>query len=176
MSQTSQDQEQLAIRRASIAGVLLSSAHILLAVAVWSRLLGTFSLVLAGAGGAVSYVTFIAFMAAFSRDKLRVQRGLIWSYAAINLSTIIVMFANFYRWAGITCSIPLKDGTASSATYIRNIWDCVYLSIITITTVGYGDCSPTSTGGRIIASIEALSGYVLLAVLVNTLIKLLKIP
>ncbi|RME23141.1 MAG: two pore domain potassium channel family protein, partial [Deltaproteobacteria bacterium] len=48
-----------------------------------------------------------------------------------------------------------------------------YFSIVTLTTLGYGDIHPQSTAGQVLASAEALLGYVglggLLSILANKL-------
>ena len=45
-----------------------------------------------------------------------------------------------------------------------SIPDCVYWSIVTITTVGYGDISPVTPAGKLVASIIMLLGYAIIAV------------
>src|SRR5947209_7755645 len=50
---------------------------------------------------------------------------------------------------------------------IWSYWDFLYFSIITITTVGYGDILPNSTKVRIWVILEILLGSILLIVLVN---------
>jgi voltage-gated potassium channel len=46
----------------------------------------------------------------------------------------------------------------------ESIPDSIYWAIVTITTVGYGDISPVSPGGKFIASIIMLLGYGIIAV------------
>lgn len=41
-------------------------------------------------------------------------------------------------------------------------WDSLYFSIVTITTLGYGDLTPLTDTGKAIAALEALAGIVLL--------------
>jgi uncharacterized protein YjbI with pentapeptide repeats len=48
---------------------------------------------------------------------------------------------------------------------------CLYFSVVTITTLGYGDYTPINFGGKIFASIESLSGPVLLSVFIVVLTK-----
>lgn len=46
----------------------------------------------------------------------------------------------------------------------NSIPDSIYWAIVTITTVGYGDISPVSAGGKFVASVIMLLGYGIIAV------------
>ena len=48
-------------------------------------------------------------------------------------------------------------------SYVKGIWDGLWWSTVTATTVGYGDKSPKSFGGRLVALIAMLSSLVLVA-------------
>ncbi|PCJ29209.1 MAG: hypothetical protein COA99_19640 [Moraxellaceae bacterium] len=50
-------------------------------------------------------------------------------------------------------------------TFIQSI----YFSVITITTLGYGDISPVTETARLISAVEALSGIVLIGLFLNSL-------
>ena len=50
-----------------------------------------------------------------------------------------------------------------------NIWDAVWLTVITMTGVGYGDIFAVTLFGRITTLAIALSGSILVAVLVSTM-------
>jgi Ion channel len=45
--------------------------------------------------------------------------------------------------------------------------DAFYFTIITLTTVGYGDITPETSWGRIVVAREAVSGFVLFAILAS---------
>jgi len=51
----------------------------------------------------------------------------------------------------------------------RTIGDSVWLSFVTTTTVGYGDISPSTTAGRIIAAILMLIGIGFISTLTSTI-------
>ncbi|WP_457605311.1 NAD-binding protein [Nitratifractor sp.] len=46
---------------------------------------------------------------------------------------------------------------------IRNLFDAVYWSLVTISTVGYGDISPVTHGGRVIAMIIIIFGIAMIS-------------
>jgi len=50
-----------------------------------------------------------------------------------------------------------------------DFWDCLYFSIITVTSVGYGDMRPTG-GCRFVAGLEAVFGLVFLGVIISQLV------
>ena len=41
---------------------------------------------------------------------------------------------------------------------VHGLWDCLWWTIVTITTVGYGDIYPVTTGGRVLAIFLMLGG------------------
>lgn len=73
----------------------------------------------------------------------------------------IFLFANIYSLLGIT----------SSAGLTKDSFDCLYFSIVTWTTLGYGDFSPTESA-RFLAATEALLGYTYMAILTGLFLTL----
>ncbi|WP_250491491.1 potassium channel family protein [Caballeronia sp. INML2] len=53
-----------------------------------------------------------------------------------------------------------------SSTVVHDRESCLYFSIITFTTLGYGDYRPT-LDGRMVAATEALTGYVFFGVFIS---------
>ncbi len=47
-----------------------------------------------------------------------------------------------------------------------------YFSFVTLTTVGYGDITPVSSGARALAAMEAMTGTLYVAVLISRLVAL----
>lgn len=64
-------------------------------------------------------------------------------------------------------SIPLYFSEICKKTSkIKHIMEAVYVSWITLTTVGYGDFTPVSVIGRLIACIDGIFGLLLFGLLV----------
>ena len=52
----------------------------------------------------------------------------------------------------------------------KEFYQFFYFSLVTVTTVGYGDMAPVSTAARTCASLEAIMGQVYLTILVARLV------
>jgi hypothetical protein len=78
-----------------------------------------------------------------------------------NLALLIVAFAVMYRRFGMI------DNTVEGSPVIYDFWRSVYYSVVTFTTLGYGDFYPVGLG-RTLAAMEALTGYIILGVLAST--------
>jgi voltage-gated potassium channel len=81
--------------------------------------------------------------------------GFIYSLGSATIITIIGSFAIYY----------LEKDTS---TTIKSYADALWWSIVTVTTVGYGDISPSTAAGRVIAAILMLSGIGFLSMLTST--------
>ncbi len=73
----------------------------------------------------------------------------------------VLMFALIYAELGI---VP-PDGVEPAP------FDYLYFSVVTFTTLGYGDFRPTEAS-RVFAAMEALLGYVILGIFVSLLVTL----
>ncbi|MFC1555299.1 pentapeptide repeat-containing protein [candidate division KSB1 bacterium] len=93
----------------------------------------------------------------------------------IFLFSLLVIFVNavFYSFAGVSSgdtyysfsiSVPLWDN-------VKTFFMMLYYSIVTFTTLGYGDISPASPISRLLAGIEAFVGAFLVALFVISVYK-----
>lgn len=66
-------------------------------------------------------------------------------------------------------ALSFRTEPANTAAFM---WECIYFSFVTLTTLGYGDVTPVAKAARSFAVVEALSGQLYLAVLVARLVGL----
>jgi hypothetical protein len=86
----------------------------------------------------------------------------------LNYVTIAVGFAAIYRLSANICILASKS-IANAPT------DLLYFSIVTITTLGYGDMVPISKGGRLLVASEAMAGIFLLVLILAAILPELQI-
>lgn len=75
-------------------------------------------------------------------------------------SMMVVLFATLYRLLGRLDDTPgfMIDGVARDPTFI----EALYFSIVTLSTVGYGDIVPMTYFARIVVALQIVSGILLL--------------
>ena len=61
--------------------------------------------------------------------------------------------------------VLFEGGTQASP--IRNMWDALWFSIVTLTTVGYGDMYPHTVGGKVISSVFILGSFSIFGFLIG---------
>jgi hypothetical protein len=93
---------------------------------------------------------------------------LIFSIISMMSFALIFSVVGIHHSSGELCIIS-PDNTVIEN--IRVLFQSLYFSVITFTTLGYGDYIPTSEAGRLLAMIEAFGGDFLLALLVITVYK-----
>lgn len=71
----------------------------------------------------------------------------------LNYKRFIVLVAVFILFYFVLVYNLLQFESLEAASSIKNLSDAIWFSIVTLTTVGYGDVIPVSTGGRIISYI-----------------------
>jgi len=98
-------------------------------------------------------------------------------YRSFMLSLIIILiFALLYMITGINCSsgvigISGLAGDFSVKMLFKNIIYCIHFSLVTFSTVGYGDLLPYNMMGVILSSIEILIGIIMIGILTSTLVR-----
>ncbi|NEO99239.1 MAG: ion transporter [Symploca sp. SIO2E9] len=80
---------------------------------------------------------------------------------------IFTLFAIIFIHSGLIYQV---EHPVNSQVF-RTFWDAVYFSIVTMTTVGFGDMTPSSEVGRLITLLMILTGIVLIPWQVGELVK-----
>jgi Ion channel len=101
--------------------------------------------------GLVITTLIVAFNAA-RQEIPRADIGLMFYFSAMYLVAAILAYANIYRELGLT----------EDKVTVTDVRDFVYFSIVTWTTVGYGDLVP-ARASRLFAASEGLFGYISMA-------------
>lgn len=81
--------------------------------------------------------------------------------AAAEVVAMLVAFGAVYQEVGII------DNTRPGSPVVHEFWSSVYYSVVTFTTLGYGDFYPQGIG-RVLAGMQALTGYIMLGLLAST--------
>lgn len=95
-----------------------------------------------------------------SRAKL--WRNLVWYFVFV--AFLIAIYAGLYADTG------LKDTVATSQMSSADPWLCLYFSVVTWTTVGFGDVVPAQPLARAFAAAEAFNGAIVMAILISVLV------
>src|SRR5262245_59505564 len=80
-------------------------------------------------------------------------------------------------WLLVLTTIVLVSGTLGFH-FVENwsLFDSFYMTLMTLTTVGYGEVHPLSSSGRVVASVLMLAGvatvFIAFGIMVDVLIKL----
>lgn len=85
----------------------------------------------------------------------------------------LVAYAVVYFFAGIKVGDVCAAGP-SVPSPAAHLLDCLYFSVITFTTVGYGDIVPCTTLSRLLAASEAFSGIFIMSLFVTANVRKLE--
>ena len=77
-------------------------------------------------------------------------------------------------YAVIVVLLTVVESGADGAS-IRTIWDAIWYSLITLTTVGYGDLSPVTGAGRVLGIILALCSLGVLSAVISVSIRIIAV-
>lgn len=78
-----------------------------------------------------------------------------------------ILWAVLYHWLALLVPGAFAGSAISSTT---DLWEFVYYSFVTLTTLGYGEITPKSDLARTLAYLEAVTGVFYVAILVATLV------
>ena len=79
----------------------------------------------------------------------------------------LILFSIVFCYSGLIYQLEHQ----ANPQVFRNFFDALYFSIVTMTTVGFGDVIPLSSNGRILTIIMIVTGIVLIPWQISDLIK-----
>lgn len=112
-------------------------------------------------------LTFVAIFVTLLLQRIRsllAGRNGIWGDLALVLGEVALLVVSF---AAVYMSLGILDNTQGKTTVIHDFWLSAYYSVVTFTTLGYGDYYPVGIG-RALAAIEAFVGYVVLGLIASS--------
>lgn len=118
-------------------------------------------------GASILFFSLLYIISEFSKD---IKKSVFLTLTYLSLTFFFLLFIIFsftwgYVWAGIVDS-------SETEVVIEDVTTCFYFSVVTFTTLGYGDYHPTSAA-RGIAAFEALFGYICMGILIGVIVFLL---
>jgi ABC-type amino acid transport substrate-binding protein len=82
-----------------------------------------------------------------------------WNFiAAISVLSIIILI-----FGGLVWLFERKRNTEQFGNNARGLWDSFWWSAVTMTTVGYGDRAPKTTGGRLVAIVWMFAALIIIS-------------
>ena len=123
-------------------------------LAIWSAAAETFALALL----ASVVLTKVLLPGTVTRHRIE---GAVAAYLLLGLA-----WAGAYEW------VALRDSTAFAGATAGAGKQWIYYSFVTLTTMGYGDILPVQPVARSLATAEALTGQLYLAILISRLVAL----
>lgn len=105
-----------------------------------------------------NYPLYLIFVETYDED---------WSLRSPNRS-LMLLFINYIEMIIGFAALYLYTGAIGDVSKmpIRNPLDAVYFSSITITTLGYGDFTPINETGKIMVSVETITGLIFIVLVV----------
>ena len=112
--------------------------------------------------------------------NLYAGRGRFWmeaAMAAANLAFLLCAFAVIYKVYGASegtdAASFVADTTVSPEAKVNSFWEALYYSVVTFTTLGYGDLQPRGVM-RFMACLETFVGYLVLGILASAVADLVQ--
>jgi len=87
-----------------------------------------------------------------------------WGITAVTFSVVVAFFY-------FLIDIPMEENYKMVSDLGGHWFDYIYFSIITLTSLGFGDLVPLTFAGKVLASIEAFFGFVMLGIFITLIQK-----
>jgi hypothetical protein len=116
---------------------------------------------------AIAFAVSVGGLFSYLQVATRITAGHLYTAGSIYLLLVAVFFALYSSFAAV---LPNAFQTTTSGASTGQAVDLLYFSMVTLTTVGYGDIVPVSGIVRMIAGLEATTGVLYVAITVSILV------
>lgn len=158
----------LAFRTSQIGGRWLLTVRMAASVAVAASIVVSFDSSRRAEGVMFALVALLVFASPVAIVSRLVHHTRVTAQTLLGAMCIYVLIGLVFAYADM--AVQLLSDTFFAQSGNHNPSDFVYFSFVTMTTVGYGDLTPTTGLARTMAVTEALTGQVFLVVLVARLV------
>lgn len=93
------------------------------------------------------------------------------SLALILIFGILYMITGIKMFNNELISLKILEGNMSIVNFVRLLIYCIYFSVVTFATVGYGDIMVANTSGMIVSIIEIVVGVFMIGVWTSTIVR-----
>ena len=74
-------------------------------------------------------------------------------------------------WSAVNYCCRDELGLERAGKPITDYWEALYFTVVSLTTLGYGDITPSTTIGQLLASIQGVFGFIVFALLASMLFR-----
>ena len=120
-------------------------------------------------------ILFFSFLAALLTYELLIRNTVVNAetlWGAVNIYVLMGLCFAFWYAALALFEPGLFDGKFMGHALQDQLMGFIYFSFVTITTLGYGDITPTTTGVATLTYLEALIGQLYIAIMIARLVGL----
>ena len=115
---------------------------------------------------AIAFGLVVAGLFSYLRQAASITGGHLYTAASIYLLLVMLFFALYTAFTAVYHHAFLQTTTGSTP----HPYELLYFSLVTLTTVGYGDIVPIHGEMRMLAGLEAATGVLYVAITVATLV------
>lgn len=113
----------------------------------------------------IAFAVSVVGLFSYLQAATRITAGHLYTAASIYLLLVALFFALYQGFAAV-----LPDAFQTTSGPTGQAADLLYFSMVTLTTVGYGDIVPVNGFVRMIAGLEATTGVLYVAITVSILV------
>ena len=158
-------------RRVPVVAVALGAAAA--AASLWSLFTASVAVALGAAGLSFAFYVFVAWI--LGRRVFGSGRVSADTLAGAGCVYLLLGWIWWFAYVGLELARPGSFSGVASLDAGGRI-DLLYFSFVTLTTLGYGDITPSSPRGMSLASLEAVTGVLFLAILIARLVGVYRAP